>query len=207
MYALIIFLLMLTVIIYYKPSALLCIPLIVSVIVMLLQSRVNRYAFALGASNSILYAIAYAKMTLYSTATYSFLVSFPLQLITFFNWSRHTEKKRTELKKMSLAKKMITAIGILSGFILLYIIFSCLNSQYLFFDNCITILGVIATILCMLRYQEYAILQILSNLISLITFFLMVKEDLSKIIWIINASNAIICSFLTLKNIKSEVKL
>lgn len=205
-YILTIFLLMSISIICYKPSIFLCIPLLVSPAVMFLQTKVSRYAFMLGAINSILYAIAYAKMTLYATASYSVLVSFPLQLATFFNWSHHTQKRKTDLKQMSHLTLLITVMIIIGGVVLLCMIFSRLNSQYLFFDNCITILGIAATILCMLRYREYTILQILCNSISLIMFFIMLSDDPSKIIWIINASNAVICSYLALKKARNHKK-
>ena len=48
-------------------------PLFFSVFIMFLQSRVNRYAFLIGALNSILYAVAYFYMTLYSSAAYALL--------------------------------------------------------------------------------------------------------------------------------------
>lgn len=201
-YALIIFLLMLSAIVYYKPTIFLYIPLLVSVAVMFLQSRVNRYAFMLGTINSVLYAIAYMKMTLYSTAMYALIVSCPLQLITFFNWNCHTKQKKTDLRKMSVSTRLKTSGLIIGGFILLYMIFFKLNSQYLFFDNSITILGIVSSVLCMLRFKEYAFLQILCNIISLITFMIMLNSDPSRIIWVINAANSIISSFIALKNIK-----
>ena len=66
------FLLIVIAIIHYKPSPFLFIPLLVSAIIMLLQSRVNRYAFIVGAINAILYAIAYMKMSLHMRLCTSF---------------------------------------------------------------------------------------------------------------------------------------
>lgn len=82
-YVFMIYILMIINIIRYKPSAFLYIPLFVSVLVMLLQARVSRYAFLVGGINSVLYMISYIKMSLYAMAIYSISVSFPLQMITF----------------------------------------------------------------------------------------------------------------------------
>lgn len=206
LYPSVVFLLMFTAMIYYKPSIFLCIPLLVSVVIMFLQSRVNRYAFLLGAINSILYAVAYMKMTLYSTAVYAILVSCPLQAITFFNWSNHTQKSTTELKRMSLVTRLKTVGIIIGGFLILYIVFSSMNSKYLFFDNCISILGIAASVLCMLRYQEYTFLQILGAFASLITFFIMVKSDPSKIIWIINSVHSLISTVWAFINMNKNIR-
>lgn len=196
-----IFLLMLTAIICYKPSPLFFIPLLVSVIIMFLQSKVNRYAFLLGAINSLIYAVAYVKMSLYSTALYAFIVSCPLQLMTFVNWSRHTERQKTELRQMSVFTRLKTAGLMAGGFVLLYVIFYELNSKYLLLDNCISIIGTVASILCLMRFKEYVFLQIVSSCISLMTFIIMLKTEPSRIIWVINAANSVISSYLALKNI------
>lgn len=206
LYEAVVFLLMLAGILYYRPSVFSYIPLLVSVVVMLLQAKVNRYAFLLGAANSILYAVAYVKMSLFATALYALLVSCPLQVATFLNWKCHTAKNKTALKHMANRRRLLLLFCMLGGFAILYAIFLAFDSQYLLLDNAITVLGIAASVLCLLRFSEYAFLQIATNGIMLVTFLLMLKTDPSRIIWAINSANAVISSCLALKNMKKERK-
>ncbi len=178
----------------FRPSFFLWAPILVSAVVMYLQSKVNRFAFAVCAFNAILYTVAYIQMSLYATALYAILVSFPLQLTIFFNWTKHTNKQKTELRYLSSKKRITLLVGMLAGWLILYIIFKSLHSQYLLFDNFLAILGLVCTVLCALRYKDYIVLQIFNNIISLCLYLMMLKDDPSKIIWLISATYATICS-------------
>lgn len=89
----------------YSQSILKIIPLYISIVVMLLQLRVNRYAFLLGGINSVLYAAVYFYYALYGSAFYAITVSFLMQIATFINWGRHSYKKTaTVFKTMGIKK-------------------------------------------------------------------------------------------------------
>lgn len=191
-------------IIHYKPSPLLFIPLLVSAFVMFLQSRVNRYAFVVGAINSVLYAIAYVKMSLYATALYAVFVSCPLQVMTFVNWNRYTNQNKTKLRKMSVKSRIRLFGGMLAVWLLLYMIFSKLDSRYLLLDNSVAVLGAICTVLCTLRFKEYTFLQILTNIISFVTYLMMLEAEPSRIIWVISSANAIVCTSLAWINMNEN---
>ena len=193
-------------VIYYKPPVFLFLPLLVSTFVMFLQSKVSRYAFLIGALNSILYGIAHIMQTLYSTALYALMVSFPLQFLTFLNWSKNTVGNKTQLRQMS-TKIRLTILGcIVVVWGLVFVIFSVLNSKYLLLDISISVMGLLATILCTLRFKEYIFPQLLSNTISFCTYVLMLKEEPSTIIWVINAANALMCSILAWINMNYREK-
>jgi len=193
-------------IIYFRPEPLMFLPVVVSALVMFLQSRVNRYAFFVGAINAVLYTIAYIKMSLYATAAYALLVSGTLQVLAFINWSKHTDKNETDIKSMTwgLRIKLLTGMALLWGII--YLIFAKFNSEYLVLDSTITVLGIIATILSTLRYKEYLPLQILLKAFSLFTYILMLSVDPSRIIWVISGANGIICSFIAIISINRRKK-
>lgn len=198
---------MLTAIAYYRPSPLLYLPLLISVSVMLLQARVNRYAFLVGALNALLYAVSYIQMSLYATALYAAAVSFPLQCMTFFTWKRHTAAHQTSLQKMTGKARWITLAGMAGGACLLWAVFSQAGSPYWILDNGTALLGIVASVLCLLRYAEYAWIQIACNGISLCNFCLMLPSDPSRIIWVIHAGNSIISSSMALRKIhKCEVQ-
>ena len=66
--------------ILYKQPILYMLPLYISLVISLLQSRVNRLAYLIGAGNAILYAIVYWHFRLYASAVYALAFSFTIQL-------------------------------------------------------------------------------------------------------------------------------
>ena len=84
--------------IYYKQNFLRILPLYNSLIIALLQSRVNRYSNLLGSINSILYAAVYFYYGLLASAFQALLFSFPMQLITFIRWNKNKWEKSTVLR-------------------------------------------------------------------------------------------------------------
>lgn len=86
--------------ILYKQPLLHILPLYISLFISLLQSRVNRIAYLIGAGNAILYAIVYWHFRLYASAVYAILFSCTIQLATYFLWSKHPSGKATIFRAM-----------------------------------------------------------------------------------------------------------
>ena len=97
--------------IIYKQSPLRMIPLYVSLIIALMQSGVSRYAPLIGSVNSLLYAAVYGYYRLYASMAYAVLVSCPLQVVTFINWSRNPWKGSTILKKLTNRQRILVFAG------------------------------------------------------------------------------------------------
>jgi nicotinamide mononucleotide transporter PnuC len=180
--------------IIFKTHPIKVLPLCISCFVMFLQARVNRYAFLLGGLNSIIYAFTNITMKMYSSAASAFLMSFPLQIITFINWSKNTKNGETETKKLSVKMRLGLFGGMVSLWGVLYIVFAALDSPYMVLDNTVTVLGVVTTVLCMIRYSEYAILQLIGSFISLVTYIVLTVDDISNIVWIIYTAYSLVCT-------------
>ena len=194
--------------IIFKTHPIKVVPLCISCFVMFLQAIVNRYAFLLGGLNSIIYGFTGIAMKMYSSAANAFLVSFPLQVITFINWHKNTKDGETETKKLNTKARL----GLLGGMIvfwgILFLIFSFLDSPYIILDNTITVLGFVSTALCMFRFSEYAILQLVGSCVSFVTYIIMTVDDISNIVWIIFTAYSLVCTvvaFITM-NKRSVVK-
>lgn len=170
------------------------IPLCISCFVMFMQSKVNRFAFLLGGLNSILYGFSSILMQLYVGAASAFLVSFPLQIITFINWNKNTQGGVTETKKLT-NKGRVLLFAIMSGaWALLFIIFSGFGSPFIVLDNTASVLGVVTTVLCMIRYSEYAILQFIGNLITLALNISVSLADISNLVSIFMTIYSLVCT-------------
>ena len=204
--AAIVFILILTGAIVFQLPILNALPLLISTVVMFLQARVNRYAFLLGGINALLYAIAYFQMTLYSTAAYALLVSLPLQLFTFFNWQKHTHNNSTEIRTLSTPRRILLFACMGGAWLILFFIFSAFGSSYLIFDNTVSVLGIVATLLCAWRYAEFTMIQWISNLVSIVTYTVMTIDDPSRCVWLIHTVYACTCSIITYITIRKKEK-
>lgn len=181
-------------------------PLLISTVVMFMQTRVNRYAFILGGLNSIIYAAVYVGMGLYGSAASAFLISFPLQIITFINWQRNTHKGTTEIKRFSTKARLVILACMAGMWALLYVIFSALGSAYLVLDNTVTVIGVVAAIICILRYCEFAALQIMSSAVQVVLYASMTTDDKSRIIYLVYSVYCLICVTVTFIKARNGIR-
>ena len=140
-----------------------------------------------------MYCYYYYTTQLYSTLAYAVLVSFPMQLIAFINWNRNSKGSETSLKKMSKGQLVFTVIASVSSWITLYVIFALFGSPYIIVENTSTLLGVLITLLTMLRFSEYASLQLLNGLISIILHLQITANDIGNIPYLIYSIYSYIC--------------
>ena len=180
--------------IIFKQNPIKALPLFISLFVMLLQARVSRYAFLAGGLNSILYAISYTLMGLYATAIYALVTSFPLQIITFINWKKKTKSGVTELKKMSWGVRGLVALGCALIWIPIFFAIRAIpGANQSVLDVTGTLLGMLVTVLTMLRFSEYAPLNLLSLGITLATHIAIFTTDSSHITYVIYTVYSGIC--------------
>ena len=207
----------------FEATVIRIIPLYVSIIIMILQANVNRYAFLLGALNSLLYAVVYVLNTQYASVVYAVLVSFPLQLVSFINWHKKSTGAKTKLRTLNVRGIIILALVSAATWVLFYFTWDlALDSVVKAFglsvtptntadvikvlDNTITTLGIVATVLIMLRYVEYTALQILSQVASIAIYCVLMANDLSQITYVIFSAYSAVCVVRAIMNIKKQLK-
>lgn len=174
-------------------SILKILPLMVSLIIMLMQSSANRYAFLLGSLNSVLYAIVYVSFTLYSSAINALLLSLPIQLITFIRWNKHACKQSTIFRKMSQRVIILTLVGSGLCFVLMNFMLSSFGSPYMVLDNLQFVISTLNYILCFLAFIEYPYLQVLGAVISTVIYVSMIADDPASIPYLIYSLYSLIC--------------
>ena len=192
----------------FKQNPIKTLPLFISLIVMLLQARVSRYAFLIGGLNSILYAISYVMMGLYALAIYSFVSSFPLQIITFINWKKKTSGGVTELRKMSWGLRGLVLLGfVIIGIPAYFAVSAIPGASQSVLDVTGTLLGILITVLTMLRFAEYAPLNLVNVCISLATHIAIFSYDTSNITYVIYTVYSGICMVAATARIKKEIPI
>lgn len=176
-------------------------PLYISLIIALMQSKVNRIAYLIGAANSILYAVVYVHFKLYASAAYAVLFSCTIQLFTYFLWSRRPSGKATVFRKMKPIQRIIVALGFAAAWVIVYAVISATDSGYRIFDVSVSLLGILVSLLTMLAYIEYVPLMILSQLISIGLYLVMMRENPAQITYLILTLFSLTCQLRALKKV------
>ncbi len=189
-----------------KQHFLLMVPLFVSLFVMSFQSEANRIGALIGAINALIYTGTYTYMGVYGSAASALLLSFPLQLITFFNWKKHAYKKTVVFKKLSAKLRVIFSVAGLLLWGVLAFVFIKMEYEYAIFDSLLFLLGFVVPVLTALAYIEYTYLWIVQAVVGLFLNVQMVSNDFSQVTYLIYGVYALYCVILAYKNVHKFYK-
>lgn len=169
------------------------IPLMVSLVVMLLQSNANRFAYLLGACNCVLYTASNYVVGLYATAASSLFMSLPLQVLTFLRWQKNAYKNSAKFKCLSGKQRVLVFGGLPVAWGVVYLIFSLFDSPYFLLDSTTTLVGIFATVLCILLYIEHSYLTIFNLVLQFVLYLKVLSDHPGQITYLVYNVYAIIC--------------
>jgi nicotinamide riboside transporter PnuC len=168
-------------------------PLYVSLIIGMLQSRVNRFAPLIGSINSIVYGAVYIYFKLYGSAFSAFLFSCPIQLLTFIRWNKNKSGNSTVLRKLGARKMALLSAGCAVSLVALWVILPLIGSDYVDLDGVTTILGVVVYFLTMFAYIEYPIFMVVNGLLGIALNAQMAKDNPSVLPHLIFSVYSLMC--------------
>lgn len=179
--------------IYFHQSFFRILPLFISLAVMILQSKVSRYAFLLGGLNSILYAVVYLYYGLYGVAAQAFLFSFPMQIITFFNWKKNSEKASVKFRRMSGKMMALCIAAFAVSWAALFFVLKKLGSDYAVLDNTVTLLGIFASVLAVPAFIEYTYLNLSVAIVNIFLYIQVIPAHHDQVTYLIYGIYSLIC--------------
>lgn len=179
--------------IYHQQSFLRILPLYVSLIIAMLQSRVNRYASLLGSINSLLYGAVYFYYNLYASAFSAILFSFPIQLLTFIRWNKNKWEHATVLRKLSGKQRILLSLGYIVALAAMWIVLPLIGSQYVFLDSVTNLLGILIYFLTMFAFVEYTFLMIINGIIGIALYVTMLEATPETVTYLIFSVYSFIC--------------
>jgi nicotinamide riboside transporter PnuC len=177
----------------FRQSFIRILPLYVSLVVGILQSRANRYASLLGGLNSILYTLVYVYLGLYASAGYALLFSFPLQIITFILWSRRKRGESTKFRRLSWGQRGLVLAGYAACFTVLGFVLKAAGSNHQLLDNLTSLTGILISVLTMFAFVEYTWLMLPSGVLSIVLNFATMQTNPEQITYVIFSFYSIIC--------------
>jgi nicotinamide riboside transporter PnuC len=179
--------------IIFRQSFIRILPLYVSLLVGLLQSRANRYASLLGGLNSILYTLVYIYLGLYASAGYALLFSFPLQIVTFILWSRRKRGESTKFRRMTWKCRIFVLAGFAACFIVLRIVLKAAGSSHQLLDSLTSLTGILISVLTMFAFVEYTWLMLPSGILNIVLNFATMQSNPEQITYVFFSFYSIIC--------------
>jgi nicotinamide mononucleotide transporter PnuC len=160
----------------------------VTLIVQLLLARANRFAFLLGGTNALIYGISYFDEGLYFSVISAILISAPIQIYSFFNWSKkQTSANHTELKTLSTKMRIAVLIATVAAWLTILFGFSGLfkNAQLPAFDSFGFVAGTVVSILAAFRFVESQYISAFSCCLHIIMWIIICTSNPSNINYLI----------------------
>ena len=151
-------------------------PLYVSMFIMLLMSKVNRYAYLIGGLNAIAYGFIALYYRIPGSAISAFLFSFPLQIVSFIRWSMTSWRGSTVLKKMTTKWRALNIVLVIALWAVYYLVINALGSASSLIDSMASLLGMYITVLQVLKYSEYTALMIPSSLLTIALYISLIAQ-------------------------------
>ncbi|MBE6755594.1 MAG: nicotinamide mononucleotide transporter [Ruminococcaceae bacterium] len=179
--------------VYYQQSFLRILPLYVSLVISLLQTRISRFASLMGGINSLLYGAVYIYYSLYGSAFSALLFSFPIQILTFIRWNKNKWEHSTVLRKMSRKQRVIVLFGFIGALAAMWILLPLIGAKYVFLDSIINLLGILIYFLTMFAFVEYTFLMIINGVISIILYITMLSDSPEIATYLIYSVYSFIC--------------
>ena len=172
--------------IIFKQKFIKLLPTLTSLVVLLLSAHANRFTFLLGGFNALVYSIGYIMEKLYPSAVSAIAISFPLQMASFILWSKNQTKDKTvRVNRMNKKTAVITTLSSMIAWTISYFIYKQLGSSSLILDNTTFVLGIITTVLSMLRYIEFVYISAISLTIDTLKWGIIATGNPANVTYLI----------------------
>ena len=181
-------------------------PYYISLLIGFLQSFANRFYLIIGAINSLFYTFAYFMLDTPAMAFYALLFSFPIQLITYFKWSRRSYGNSTVFRRLTKKHLLILAASVAGVWTALYFIFKSFGKPYLILDNTTMLFGILTTFLTFLSYIDAVYFQIFTSSITIVLYIQMVVHDISRIPFLIFSLYSMVCVIRSMRSMLAIYK-
>ena len=171
-------------------------PLYISLFVMLLNTRVNRYGLLLGSFNSLLYGAVYFYYGWYGQMASAILLSFTTQMITFICWSHRPYGNSTVFRRLSGTGRLLLALATAALSAGGVVVLRYLGASDSLLDGTITMIGIVVMTLQFLSFMEYVFLNVLSTSLQLVLFITILPTHPEQSTFAIYTVYCIICIIL-----------
>lgn len=160
-------------------------PCFISLFVLMLSAKANRFSFVIGAINCVIYSIGYAMESLWGSVGDAMLVNVPIQIVSFFVWKKSSKNGLTKIRKLNMKGWFLLLVSFLVGWFVFLYIFRLLNDSSLYLDNTLFVLSLCSMSLTIFGYMETRFIGVFSVSVSIVMWSLKVSIDIRNITYLI----------------------
>ena len=153
--------------IVFKQKFIKILPLFISLVVMLLNSKVSKIAFIIGGTNAFIYSFGHYMEGLYGTVLGD-IFSCILQFLTFFLWQKRPYGNATIIRSFKNYIRIILGVGIISAWLIMALILNKIGGNEVVLDSLTSVLGYVMPFLVMFAFIEYVPLTFISSALSIV---------------------------------------
>ena len=137
------------------------------------KANISNFIFAV--INTFVYSIFLWYHKIYGTFALEVLFYQPVNLISWYIWSKHRDEKlieKTKAKKLTLLQNILCALAITIGGIVYHSVLVKIGGAVAWLDAFTLSIGIIAVILEMLRFKEQYIWWIITDIIAVAMYII-----------------------------------
>lgn len=154
----------------------------------------NKYGQLFGMINSALYGYIMFSNGVYGTVIYDVIYCFPMQIYTFFTWSKDKNgKNKLEISRLTTMQRVLLIIATALVIAIYCIVAPKFNVQFALVDGISIILGVVGLYMTSRKKVEQWYTFIISNIAMIVLWTVKCIENISNIpmlvMWLIYLVN------------------
>ena len=131
------------------------------------KANISNFLFA--TVNTLVYAVYLIYWHIWGTAALEILFYIPMNFISWYYWAKHRDQEitqKTKAKKLTPLQNAICAVIIIGSAIIYHMILVKIGGEVAWFDAFTLSIGIVATILELLRYREQYVWWIITDIVA-----------------------------------------
>ena len=139
------------------------------VICIFFTAKANISNFLFATVNTVVYAIYLLYWHIWGTAALEILFYIPMNFISWYYWAKHRDQmltQKTKVKRLEMWQNAACAVLIVSGAYACHIVLVRIGGAVAWFDAFTLSIGIVATVLELLRYREQYVWWIITDIVS-----------------------------------------
>lgn len=139
------------------------------VICIFFTAKANISNFVFATVNTLVYAIYLVYWHIWGTAALEILFYIPMNFVSWYFWAKHRDQEitqKTKAKKLTILQNLICTVLVVGAAIIYHMILVKLGGEVAWFDAFTLSIGIVATVLELLRYREQYVWWIITDIVA-----------------------------------------
>ena len=139
------------------------------VICIFFTAKANISNFVFATVNTLVYAIYLVYWHIWGTAALEILFYIPMNFVSRYFWAKHRDQEitqKTKAKKLTILQNVICTVLVVGAAIIYHMILVKLGGEVAWFDAFTLSIGIVATVLELLRYREQYVWWIITDIVA-----------------------------------------